>query len=75
MDCSAVMHRFSSTACADSRSPARPYAQRQPHSEFIITNGMPASRDSRLFSPPFPDCKHWSKVLVGIVGWGTSISS
>ena len=43
MDCSAVMTRLMSSECTVSRSPASPYATRHPHSELMITKGIPAA--------------------------------
>ncbi len=47
MDCSAVMALLTMTALAVYRSPASPYADSDPHSELMMTNGMPARARAR----------------------------
>ena len=50
-DCRAVMQLLKMTAFAVKRSPASPYADRDPHSELMITKGTPA-RTVRVVSNP-----------------------
>ncbi len=46
-DCSAVIALLTMTALAVYRSPAKPYADSEPHSELMMTNGMPARARAR----------------------------